>query len=145
MKILFDTNVLVAAILETHSKYPTAIKWLSKAKKKEINGIISVHTIAELYCTLTKIPIYPKIPPTTVNKLIKNNVLSHFSIIEFTSEDYQTIINILSQENIQGGAVYDALIAHAALKAGADKLFTFNVRHFRRVYPSISKLVEEPH
>jgi predicted nucleic acid-binding protein len=38
-----------------------------------------------------------------------------------------------AQAGIAGGAVYDALIARCALKAKAQTLYTWNVRHFQRL------------
>jgi predicted nucleic acid-binding protein len=43
-----------------------------------------------------------------------------------------------------GGAVYDAIIARAAEKVKVDKLLTFNVRHFRRVWPESGDIIQEP-
>jgi hypothetical protein len=53
-------------------------------------------------------------------------------------------LHILATNNIEGGATYDALIAHAAVKAQAEKLLTFNVKHFKRVHPAIAHIVKEP-
>jgi len=36
---------------------------------------------------------------------------------------------------LTGGIVYDALIAFAARKAKVDRMLTFNVSNFRRVWP----------
>jgi hypothetical protein len=43
-----------------------------------------------------------------------------------------------------GGAIYDALLAHCALKAKADTIFTWNIDHFRRVGPEVAKRVRTP-
>jgi predicted nucleic acid-binding protein len=43
-----------------------------------------------------------------------------------------------------GAATYDALIAHCALKAGADVLLTWNVRDFTRLGPAVAQLVKTP-
>ncbi len=37
-----------------------------------------------------------------------------------------------------------ALIAHAAYKTNVDKLLTLNQSHFKRVYPAIASIIEEP-
>lgn len=42
---------------------------------------------------------------------------------------------------LSGSLIYDALIAHAAEKAGAEHLLTFNESHFRRVWPEGDLLV----
>ncbi len=49
MKILFDTSVLVAALVQKHPKHERALPWLSKAIRNEFEFIVSSHTLAELY------------------------------------------------------------------------------------------------
>lgn len=144
MKVLLDTNLLIAAIVETHPHHPKASPWLVKIKNKEADGIVGAHSLAEVYSTLTKLPIHPKISPALAEQLILRNIFPHFEIIKLTKDDYQTVLHILAANNIDGGATYDALICHAAFKSQVDKLYTFNVKHFKRVYPPISHIVEEP-
>ena len=144
MKALFDTNTLIAALIETHPHHSRAWPWLQKAKQKDITALMGAHSLAEVYSTLTKLPIYPKISPVLAEKLILENIIPHFQIIELDQNDYRTVLHILATNNIEGGATYDALIAHAAFKAQAEKLLTFNVKHFKKVYPAIAHIVEEP-
>lgn len=61
MKIFFDTSVLVAAFVNAHPKHANCLPWLQKVKKKEIEGIISVHSLIEIYSILTKLPLSPRI------------------------------------------------------------------------------------
>jgi len=144
MKALFDSNVLVSALVETHPFHLRAIKWLTKAKEKEISGVISAHSLAEVYSALTNLPIYPKISANLAHYLINQNILPIFEFVELTIEDYKTILNNASQNQIIGGTIYDSLIAHAAYKAQVDKLLTFNTKHFKKAYPLIADIVEEP-
>jgi len=145
MKALFDSNVLVSALVETHPFHLKAIKWLTEVKENKITGVISAHSLAEIYSTLTNLPIYPKISPNLAHNLIYQNILPIFDFVELTVEDYKTVLNIASQNQIIGGTIYDALIAHAAHKAQVDKLLTFNTKHFKKAYPLIADIVEEPY
>ena len=45
---------------------------------------------------------------------------------------------------LSGGVVYDALIAQAAKKAGADRLLTLNETDFRRVWPDAAGRIASP-
>lgn len=144
MKVLFDTSVLVAALIDSHPQYPMAFPWLLKAKRGEIKGYLGAHTLAELYAILSSLPTQRKISTTDIWRLVQESILTDFEVVELTKSDYRIILESLARNNIRGGATYDALIAHAASKAKVDKLLTFNANHFKRVYPSISKLVEEP-
>ena len=145
MKALFDSNVIVSALVETHPFHLKAIKWLTKVKEKEIIGVMSAHSIAEVYSTLTNLPIYPKISPELAHNLICQNVLPIFEFIELRLTDYKTVLKIAAQNRIIGGTIYDSLISHAAYKANVDKLLTFNTKHFKKAYPLIADIVEEPH
>jgi predicted nucleic acid-binding protein len=40
MKILFDTNTLIAALVETHPHHSKAWPWLKKAKQKDITALM---------------------------------------------------------------------------------------------------------
>jgi len=144
MKVLFDTSTLMAALVETHPHHPRALPWLIKAKQKDVIALMGTHSLVEIYSTLTKHPIHPKISPSLAERLILEDIIPNFQTIVLDQNDYLTVLHILATNNIEGGATYDALIAHAAYKAQADKLLTFNVKHFKRVYPAIAHIIEEP-
>lgn len=63
MKVLFDTSVLVAAMLAEHPRHPESLPWLQRVQVKEIAGFVSTHTLAELYAVLTRLPRTPRINP----------------------------------------------------------------------------------
>ena len=144
MKVLFDTSVLVAALIDSHPQFPIAFPWLLKVKHGEINGYIGTHTLAELYAVLLSLPTQRKISTTDIWRLIQQSILSVFDVIDLTKSDYRIILQSIANYNIRGGATYDALIAQAASKAKVDKLLTFNPGHFQRLYPSLAKLIEQP-
>jgi hypothetical protein len=45
---------------------------------------------------------------------------------------------------IVGGAVYDGLIVGAARKVGVNRLLTFNIRDFLRVWPEGREIITDP-
>ncbi len=45
---------------------------------------------------------------------------------------------------IAGSAAYDALLLHAAAKAGVDQVVTLNAHDFRRVYPALDDKIVSP-
>jgi len=61
-----------------------------------------------------------------------------------SDKDYAAVIDHLSGLGIVGGATYDALILHAALKADADQVVTLNEKDFRRVYPNLADKIVSP-
>ena len=46
--------------------------------------------------------------------------------------------------NLTGGAIYDALIAQAAIKAKVDQLLTLNPNHFTRLGNEVGRLILVP-
>jgi predicted nucleic acid-binding protein len=118
MKILFDTSVLVAAIVEPHPMHSRALPWLQRAKAGEFDFVVASHTLAELYAVLTTLPVKPRMLPATAWRLIHENVVKHMADL-----------------GLSGGIVYDALIARAAQKSGVERLLTFNADDFTRLWP----------
>ena len=143
IKVLFDTNILVAATIETHPNYAIAFPWLQQVRNRAIYGYISTHSLAELYSVLTRLPLPRKIGPQQACDGIKNN-LNYFEFIDLDSNDYIKVIETVSQAEITGGGIYDALIAQAALKAKVDILLTLNPKHFTRLGEPIASLVQDP-
>jgi predicted nucleic acid-binding protein len=144
MKVLFDTSVLVAALVAAHPHHARAFPWLKKAKEEEIELLISSHTMAELYTVLSTLPVIPRITPGMAWRLIHESVLSFATITALSSSDYQSTIKRMSELGISGGAVYDALIAKSAQKAGAERILTFNVADFKRVWPEGAAQIAVP-
>jgi predicted nucleic acid-binding protein len=128
IKVLFDTSVLVASILVNHEQHSACIPWLTRVKRGEIQGFIGTHTLAELYAILSAFPAKPRLSPQLVQQLIKENL------------DLFEIINLMVSLNLTGGAIYDALIAHASLKAEVDHLLTLNIKHFIRFGERIERI-----
>lgn len=144
MRVLLDTSVFVAAMIEAHPHHVRALPWLQRIKAHTDSGVVAAHSIAEVYAILTRLPLQPRISPRLAQQLIKQNILDLCEIIALTESEYHTLIDHLARENIQGGATYDALILHAAAKAAIDQIITFNIDDFQRVYPSLATKVVEP-
>ena len=144
MKILFDTSVLVAALVESHPAHKKAFPWLKKATAKEFDMIVAAHTIAELYAVLSTLPIKPRISPLIARKLISENIETIGKLISLTPREYISVIKQISELGLAGGITYDALIAKVAQKANVEKLLTLNADHFARVWPNGDKLIVMP-
>ena len=134
---------IVAAMIETHPKYALSFSWVQKVRNEAISGYISTHSLAELYSVLTRLPLPKPISPQQAYNGIMNN-LKGFQTIDLDSHDYLNVIENISQLQITGGGIFDAIIAQAALKANVDILLTLNPKHFRRLGESIASLVQDP-
>lgn len=143
MTILFDTSVLVAALVKAHPAHERAVSWLKRAKTGEVTMIISSHTLAELYAVLTTLPVSPRISPDMAWRLINENIEKTATVVPLDTEDYIETIRQLKAGGFSGGIVYDALIFKAALKSGADSLLTLNTADFARLkFGEAPKIIE---
>ncbi len=133
MKAFFDTSVIVAALVEPHQAHGRSVGWLKKARAGEFEWAIAAHSLAEAYAVLTTLPLKPRISPSIALRLLSENVLGSAEVVSLSSAEYQTAVKKVSEEGLMGGVVYDALIAAAAKKSGADKLFTLDPDDFKRV------------
>lgn len=138
MKILLDTSVLVAAMVEGHPFHTVALPWLQRVQQKTEVGVVAAHSLAELYAVLTRLPVQPRIPALLAVQLIRRNVLATCQVVALSENDYVAILEHLLDVGITGGAVYDAILLHTAQKAGVDQIVTLNESDFRRVYPPLA-------
>ena len=134
MKTLFDTSVIIAALVESHPMHGRAFPWLKQAKEKQFELIVASHTLAELYAVLSTLPLKPRISSSVAWRLIKDNIESTSKVISLTPAEYSSTIKSMSEMGLIGGTIYDALIAKVAQKAKVERLLTLNTNHFRRVW-----------
>ena len=76
--------------------------------------------------------------------MIRDNVGTAFRVVELNRGDYLRVLDRAAEWSIVGGTVYGAIIARAAEKVKSDQRLTFNVRHFRRVWPESGDIIQEP-
>ena len=131
MRTLFDTSALLPALHEPHEFHQRALPWLQMAQQGEIHGIISTHTLAELYGKMSI--IRPLMNALHIMELISHNILPVFETIPLDADDYRAMLERFASLDIRGGTIYDGLIAHAAVKGSAEQILTFNESDFHRV------------
>jgi predicted nucleic acid-binding protein len=144
MKVLFDTSVLVAALVRPHPLHERGLFWLKKARAQEFELIVSAHTLVELFAVLTTLPVSPRITPGLAWRLIHESVEPISSVVSLSISDYFSTIKHLSELAVPGAVIYDALILRAAQKTKADRVLTFNVKDFKRVWPDGEPRILEP-
>jgi len=76
--------------------------------------------------------------------LFLSDIQSHLSLIALESGEYFHAINEFAAMGVVGGAVYDGLLARCALKAEAELIYTWNVRHYRQFGPEVEKKLRTP-
>lgn len=106
--------------------------------------LLCIHSLAEVFAILTSLPIRPPIKPEVALQLIEENLESIAQTVELGLSDYWAVLRSAAENGIGGGAIYDALIARAAESSGADKLLTFKVGDFQRVWPHGEAVISSP-
>jgi len=144
VKVLADTSVLVAAMVEVHPDHARALPWLQQAVAGEIELVVCLHSLLESYAVLSTLPVRPRIRPDTARRLVRDNIERVGTIVALDAADYLAILDDMSAMVLAGGVVYDALVAKAAQKSAADRLVTLNPVDLRRVWPDGAHRVVEP-
>jgi predicted nucleic acid-binding protein len=143
MKACFDTSTLVAALLQQHPHHAITFPLLRAVHEGTVQGHMTTHGLAELFATLTALPLKPRLLPADVQRLIRKSVLNHFTLIPLTPQDYQDAMDLTVAKNLASGAICDALHLAGARSAGCTALYTLNLRHFRSLAPGDS-LITSP-
>jgi len=133
MNVLFDTSVLVAALVGTHPMHDRAFFWLRQAATGKVVMLVAAHALVELYAVLTRYPSNPKISPDQAARLVTESVAKYATIIPLTPADHMAVIQELAAHNLPGGIIYDALHVQAARIGQARKIISFNTRDFKRL------------
>ena len=142
MNICFDTSVVIAALIQQHPKHRIAFPLLRKVRQGKAIGHLTCHAIAELYATLTVLPLAPRLSPAQTHQMIQSSIMDTFQVIPLQAKDYAEALQITMQGNHTSGMIYDALHLVGARSVDCKKLYTLNPRHFRALAPNDSLIVE---
>lgn len=131
-------------MVESHPANDMAVSLLHQTHTGEYDGLISAHSLAEVYAVLTRFPARPPITPPAARQLIEENVIGKLAVIALTELDYVEVLSHLEQRGLIGGITYDALILKAAMKGEAERIYTLNAGDFKRIYPELSERIVSP-
>jgi predicted nucleic acid-binding protein len=104
VRVLFDTSVLVAAMVEAHPRHSGAAPWLKRAKSGEIEFLTANHSLAELYSILSTLPARPRISPADAWQLVQENVVASAHLIALSPADYSTTLQQAAELGLSGPA-----------------------------------------
>ena len=76
--------------------------------------------------------------------LFLENVRERLTIVTLTADEYYDALMVAAAAGVVGGAIYDALLARCAMKAEAEYIYTWNVKHFRQFSPDIVNRLRTP-
>jgi predicted nucleic acid-binding protein len=131
MKVFFDTSVLVAASVGSHPHHAQALPALRRVAKGDDIGAIGVHSLAETYAALTRLPIQPRIHPAEAGRIVRENILKHFELVPAGPDEYLQALTVVQEAGWPGAKIYDALLLACATRSGAERIYTFNLGDFK--------------
>jgi predicted nucleic acid-binding protein len=141
VKAFFDTSILVATFYGSHERHSASIDLVARFSRKE--ACCATHTLAEIYATLTGRTGKDRVSGDQA-LLFLGNVRERLTLITLNQEEYFKVLEGCAALGVAGGGIYDALLAHCAIKANAESIYTWNVKDFAHLGPEISGRVRTP-
>ena len=141
MKAFLDTSVLIATFYAHHQFHQQSIDLLLRFKKSEAS--CGAHSLAEIYASLTGRMGRERVSGDEA-MLFVGDVRERLTIVSLTDQEYFKALEESAAIGIVGGAIYDALLAHSALKAKARTIYTWNMKDFVRLGAEIAGRIRTP-
>jgi predicted nucleic acid-binding protein len=76
--------------------------------------------------------------------LFLGSIQERLTIVSIDAEEYVAALQTSATLGIIGGAIYDAIFAHCAIKAEADAIYTWNVRRYSLCGPDVTRRLQTP-
>lgn len=141
MRVLFDTSVLVAAVVDQLPSHESALECFVNHSGRGFEGCCSTHALAECYATLTALPLARRVQPLEAKQLIMENFVGRLTVLDLAAADYVDVLDRVAGLGLRSGIFYDALHLATAESAGCERLYTLNLRDFERLVPKGVKVV----
>ena len=110
--LALDTSVAIPLLVATHRDHGVVHRWWDQRAIA-----LSGHALAETYSVLTRLPGDARLAPADAARLIRERFAAPLTVAHDT---YARLPDLLSPLGIAGGAVYDALVALAAIEHDAE-------------------------
>ena len=141
MKEFFDTSVLVAAFWRGHPDHEASVKLVGMANRNK--SACALHTLAEVYATMTALPV--KNPISSDQALLfVQEVRDRFALVSLNEAEYLETISHAAENGFASGRIYDALLLRCAEKVKAAAIYTWNLKHFKAIGPTLAKRIRIP-
>jgi predicted nucleic acid-binding protein len=141
MKGFFDSSVLVPVFYGDHVHHKASLDLFIQFDKS--TGCCGAHSLAEVYSTLTRMPGKHRISGEQALLFI-GSIRERLSIVGMSGDEYAHALTASATAGVVGGGIYDALLAHCALKAKAETIYTWNVRHYSLCGPAVIQRLRTP-
>ena len=97
--------------------------------------------MAEVYNTLTAMPPALRLAPRDAVLAVETFLQR---LITLTADEYMETLRRTANLGRSGGMIYDALLLACARKVQAERIYTWNVKHFQTVAPDLADRIMTP-
>lgn len=136
-----DTSVLIAAHHASRPRHAESRLLVEQATRHK--SACAAHSLAEVYSVLSRLPGGWRQRPDFAGELVQDIVL-RMGIVALNEEEYIHAIQSAANLKIAGGTIFDALLVACARKIDAERIYTWNVRHFKMVAPDLAERIVTP-
>jgi predicted nucleic acid-binding protein len=141
VKAFLDTSVLVATFYADHQHHPPSIDLFLRFGKKD--ACCGAHSLAEVYATLTGVPGKRRVSGDEA-MLFLGDIRERLTLAALDGQEVFEMAEESAASGLAGGAIYDAILGHSALKPKAEVIYTWNPKDFLRLPPAIASRVTTP-
>jgi predicted nucleic acid-binding protein len=141
VKAFLDTSVLIATFYVRHQFHQPSIDLFLRFKKND--ACCGAHSLAEIYASLTGRTGGHRISGDQA-MLFLGDVRERLTLVSLSDQEYFKAVAASSTLGIAGGAIYDALLGHCALKSKAQTIYTWNMKDFLRLGEAVADRVKAP-
>ena len=141
MKAFFDTSVLVPVFYGDHIHHQASLQRFIQFDRSI--GCCGAHSLAEVFSTLTRMPGKHRISGEQAMLFI-GSIRERLSIVALDGDEYAEALEASAARGIIGGGIYDAILAHCAIKARAETIYSWNTRHYLPCGPEVTQRLRTP-
>jgi predicted nucleic acid-binding protein len=103
----------------------------------------AAHSLAEFYASLTGMNPPNRLRPEQAALLV-DQFRTMLACITLTADEVTQAIHRTAAFKLPGGIIYDALHLACARKIQAERIYTWNVKHFQMVAPDLAERIVTP-
>ena len=107
------------------------------------SGWCGAHSLAEVFSTLTRMPGKHRISGEQAMLFI-SSIRERLSIIALDGDEFAGALEASAALGIVGGGIYDAVLAHCAIEAQAEIIYTWNGRHYAQCGTEVTSRLRTP-
>jgi predicted nucleic acid-binding protein len=139
--VFLDTSVLIAAVRVADARHTASFDLVKRCSSG--NASCAAHSMAEVYASLTEMR-----PPNRFRVAEAIQLLEQFGNkfrwVELSAGEILEAARGIAALGLLGGMIYDALLLKCARKVKAERIYTWNVRHFQMVAPDLAERMMTP-